>query len=382
MHMTSSRRVLLALVSTLALVVAVLVLVATRGGDSATPPPPAGAASTGAQPVGETRTDAATAFLHRYVEDGRVVRTDQGGDTVSEGQAYAMLLAAATGDEATFRSVWGWTQQHLRRDDGLLSWHWDDGKVVDATSASDADLDAARALVVAGDEFADASLTRQGVDLGAAILDHETVATPYGRLLVAGSWATHAPYDVNPSYVAPRTFALLAKASGDQRWLGLSTGSRAAVQAATPDGELPPDWAEVAADGTAKPVSAPSGAPVQFGYDAARTFVRYAESCDADDRRYVRAAGADLADDEPAVASYDLDGSPRTDDRSPLSSVAQAAVLGVDGDTRGADAALAEAQSEAAESPTYYGDAWAALGSYLLDTDALGGCPVLGTSGS
>ena len=42
----------------------------------------------------EEATAAANAFLDDYVDDsGRVVRTDQGGDTVSEGQAYGMLVA-------------------------------------------------------------------------------------------------------------------------------------------------------------------------------------------------------------------------------------------------------------------------------------------------
>jgi len=37
----------------------------------------------------DTARAAAESFLDRYVEpDGRVVRLDQGGDTVSEGQAY------------------------------------------------------------------------------------------------------------------------------------------------------------------------------------------------------------------------------------------------------------------------------------------------------
>lgn len=54
--------------------------------------------------------------------DGRVVRHDQGGDTVSEGQAYAMLVAVAVGDHDTFTRVWAWTQQHLRRPAETLSW--------------------------------------------------------------------------------------------------------------------------------------------------------------------------------------------------------------------------------------------------------------------
>src|SRR5207237_725785 len=48
-------------------------------------------------------------FMRRYVDaDGRVVRRDQGGDTVSEGQAYAMLLAVALDDRARFDRVWDW----------------------------------------------------------------------------------------------------------------------------------------------------------------------------------------------------------------------------------------------------------------------------------
>ena len=50
---------------------------------------------------------AAQHFLDRYVDpDGRVVRIDQGGDTVGEGQAYGMLLAAAIGDSHRFDTIW------------------------------------------------------------------------------------------------------------------------------------------------------------------------------------------------------------------------------------------------------------------------------------
>ena len=97
---------------------------------------------------------AGTAFLDEYVEgDGRVVRRDEGGDVVSEGQAYGMLIAVAVEDETRFRAIWDWTKANMSRPDGLLSWRWADGQVTDANSASDADLDAARALVLAGRRF-------------------------------------------------------------------------------------------------------------------------------------------------------------------------------------------------------------------------------------
>src|SRR2546423_15229298 len=53
-------------------------------------------------------------FLATYVAaDGRVVRHDQGDDTVAEGQSYALVLAQVASDDATFGRVWDWTAGHL-----------------------------------------------------------------------------------------------------------------------------------------------------------------------------------------------------------------------------------------------------------------------------
>ena len=102
----------------------------------------------------DTARIAGQKFLDEYVEpDGRVVRRDEGGDVVSEGQAYGMLIAVAVGDETRFRSIWKWTKTNLRRADGLLAWRWADNTVTDVNSAADADLDAARSLVLAGRRF-------------------------------------------------------------------------------------------------------------------------------------------------------------------------------------------------------------------------------------
>lgn len=163
-------------------------------GGSAAPTAP-GAPSTSA-PVLTDAEAAGRDFLDRYVDpDGRVVRRDQGGDTVSEGQAYALLIAVAVGDRERFDAVWSWTRDTLAREsDGLLSWRWSEGAVVDAESASDADLDAARALVLAAETFDEPAYRTAGITLGQAILDHETVTTTDGRILVAGTWARQAPY--------------------------------------------------------------------------------------------------------------------------------------------------------------------------------------------
>ncbi|MDT9594966.1 glycosyl hydrolase family 8 [Nocardioides zeae] len=320
---------------------------------------------------------AAAEFLDDYVDDdGRVVRTDQGGDTVSEGQAYALLIALGAGDRSTFGEVWDWTRDNLVRDDGLLSWRWADGEVVDPSAATDADLDAARALVLAGERFDEPAWTEDGVALAEAVLDHATVEVPEGLAVVAGEWATTAPFWFNASYVSPATTDVLGDATGDERWAAVEAGSRAALLSLTEATALPPDWAHVQDDGTAYPVEGPGGQPVQFGYDAARVLLRHAESCEDVDRE-IAADLVDVLGTGETVAIYDLGGSGTTADRSPLMTTAQAAGLAAAGDTAGATTALRDAVALADEVPTYYGDAWAALAPLMLGDPALGGCAPL-----
>ena len=156
----------------------------------------------------DTARIAGQKFLDEYVEpDGRVVRRDEGGDVVSEGQAYGMLIAVAVGDETRFRSIWKWTKTYLRRADGLLAWRWADNKVTDVNSAADADLDAARSLVLAGRRFNAPELTKDGRRLGVAILETETVAVGTGAA---------PPSDVNP----PGTWVAGSGRTAGRRKLG------------------------------------------------------------------------------------------------------------------------------------------------------------------
>ncbi|HUE25416.1 MAG TPA: glycosyl hydrolase family 8, partial [Solirubrobacteraceae bacterium] len=187
----------------------------------------------------------AESFMSRYVgPDGRVIRRDQGGDTVSEGQAYGMLLAVALDNQARFKTIWGWTRSHLQQPSGLLASDWSNGRVVSARPATDADLDAADALVLAGQRFGNSSYRDQGVAIARAILDHETTSAGSRPVLVAGPWAQTDPAVINPSYFSPRAYADLAGADHDPRWELLASSSRSIVSELTNAGRsLPPDWA-------------------------------------------------------------------------------------------------------------------------------------------
>ncbi len=60
--------------------------------------------------------------------EGRVVVPERRGGTISEAQAYALLMAVWAGDEAVFARVAHWTKTHLSRrerfGDHLLAWQW------------------------------------------------------------------------------------------------------------------------------------------------------------------------------------------------------------------------------------------------------------------
>jgi endoglucanase len=312
--------------------------------------------------------EAGQAFLDGYVDgDGRVVRRDQGGDTVSEGQGYALLLAVVADDRDRFEAVWRWTRTHLRRADGLLSWWWADGAVRDRSSAADADLDVAHALVLGGDHFEVPEWRRDGVALGRAVLDTETATTRLGRVLLAGSWVEGPPYRVDPSYASPVAFAVLAEASGDDRWNELAAGSRALLHALLARAPLPPDWAEVSARGAVAPVKPPDGSPIGFGLDAARVPIRYAASCDPEDLRLAaRLAPALLRSPDEIRAVTDLRGRPIVTWSHPLPIVAAAAAAAADGRTEQARFLQASARDLSRRVDTYYGSAWAALATTVF----------------
>ncbi|HEX2378773.1 MAG TPA: glycosyl hydrolase family 8 [Gaiellales bacterium] len=302
---------------------------------------------------------AAAGFLARYVtHDGRVIRRDQGGDIVSEGQAYAMLLAEAAGRPERTRAVWSWTAAHLRRPDGLFAWHaTGSGRVEDPQSATDADVLIAYALLRYTGPGAD-ELRSEGRRTAAAVLTNEAVTLPGGApLLVAGPWAASAsPPVVNPSYLMPGVFDALGRLTGDDRWTRAAAAAVAAIHELTDGGRrLPTDWA-VLSGGRLVAAPAPGGGTAAgYGQDAARLPVWFATACDPGARRIAASWWRDgLSAGDPAGVS-------------PLGLIARSAAAAAAGARPVAGRLRRRAAALAARAPTYYGDAWAALGPALLD---------------
>ena len=304
-------------------------------------------------------------FLDRYVQDdGRVVRHDQGGDTVSEGQAYALLLAVADRDEERFARVWDWTRTHLKRTDGLLAWRWKDGRVVDDEPAADADLDAARALLLAAERFDEPRYRDAARDLKQAIVDGETTWAADRTVLVAGPWARDGTIGANPSYWSPKAFQQLGFETVEQ-------SSRQLTERLLETG-LPPDWARVEPFGIF-PSGPPSGGDAAYSYDAVRLPVRLAESCDPSDRELAARMWEKLRDD-PGAARRGLDGAPATDDEHPAAYAGAAAAAWAAGDRAAARDLLDRAAELDASRPSYYGSAWVELTRAMLEDGTLGDC--------
>ena len=331
----------------------------------------------GALGINSTTLD--RAFLADWIEGGRVVRRDQGSDTVSEGQAYGMLIALSLKDEKSFDSLWRWTKKNLQKRDGLLAWRWQNGTVVDGTPASDADLDVARALVIAGKQFGRSDLRTAGKRLATVIADTLTVQTSLGRILLPGPWAATNPHSYNPSYASPVSFKVLGDATGDPRWAELAAGSRAVTNKLLDVAALPSDWAQVNDDGTVAVIPGPTGTSgeVTYGYDAARTAIRFAESCSPADVAISARISPTLTRTTDLAAVLDLGGTPKTSDTSPLAYAARAAASAADGNVGAAHADLTRAARLSSSDPTYYGRAWTALAVSMLRQTTLGGCAPL-----
>ena len=322
---------------------------------------------------------AASRFLDRYVDgDGRVIRRDQGGDTVAEGQAYALVLAQVAGDHATFGRVWAWTVAYLLRPDGLLANHASaNGIADDVHSASDADLLSAWALLRARgldqSRYADA-----GRVMAAAVLAKDTLhLADGGETLAAGDWATGTPGTLNPSYWALPVLADVARRTGDRRWSALRSESERLLSSLTDAGRrLPPDWARV--DGPlVRPTPAPSGEvpDVRYSLDAQRSIV-WLTTARGSARQLAARLWTRLAPTAGHGAiALDPDGRVLDGDRHPLGLIAAASSAVAAGHDDEAARLLAAAQSIDARWPTYYGSAWVALGRALLTTDLLAARP-------
>ncbi|WP_416669962.1 glycosyl hydrolase family 8 [Egbenema bharatensis] len=233
-------------------------------------------------------------YRDRFIQaDGRVIDREDNDRTVSEGQAYAMLRAVMINDPDTFDRTFIWAENNLRRKDeageptdSLWAWKWgehDSGewRILDANFASDADLDAAYALILAARRWncsAYLDIAREKLndlwELSTGTLRRRQYFIPGPK---EAFWNDADGYILNSSYFAPYAFRLFAQVDPDHRWMRLVNSSYEALErdANLSRVGLPSDWVAInPRTGRFQPLPASHPLITRYGFDAYRVWWR------------------------------------------------------------------------------------------------------------
>jgi endoglucanase len=224
------------------------------------------------------------AYVQRFIQqDGRVIDHSAGAISTSEGQAYAMLRAVWIGDRDNFDKTFNWAVNNLNsgiRMDHLWAWKWGkDAKgkwtVLDKAFASDADQDAALALILASRVWHEEKYANHARAILRDLWALGTIQAGGRRYLLAGdSLCSGAFCRINPSYYAPYAYRVFADFDRTQNWGDLIDTSYyllAAVSGLAATG-LPSDWVQLnVSNGAITRASEKDGS---FSYDAFRVYWR------------------------------------------------------------------------------------------------------------
>lgn len=282
-------------------------------------------------------------YKERFVEDGRVVDPKADGLTTSEGQSYALLRAVYMNDQETFEKIWGWTKENLQvvRGDGLFAWKYGektDGTlgVTDESAATDADTDAALALLFAAQQWNESEYEEEALKILDDVWEKETVVVGSSlvgekRVVVAGDWARgdeeYSKPVINPSYFSPYAYKIFAEADPGHPWDNLVDSSYEILESVgkSPDlgGEAGfiPDWVSLDPDTVEPlPTDIPGTSSGEFSFDASR--IPWRITLDYlwfyDDRALRTLEGLsfprqELEREGRLFAAYDSEGSPTVD---------------------------------------------------------------------
>lgn len=224
-------------------------------------------------------------YREQYVQPAGYVTdvTRDGGEVTSEGQSYAMLRAVWMRDKEAFDRIYRWTEEQLRRDDGLYSWHWtaeDGGRVVDRNTATDGDQLAAFALLLAADAFGRPEYRERTRELLAAIREHAAIELEGGWIPAAGNWAVEERI-TNLSYFLPFAYPYFQRVHPAGDWLQARDAGYDLIRRWLERGDvrLPGAFVRITAEGGPVPVDSASGLEWSFSFDAVRTYWNVAVDC-------------------------------------------------------------------------------------------------------
>jgi endoglucanase len=230
------------------------------------------------------------AYRQRFIQaDGRVIDWEADARSVSEGQAYAMLRSVMIDDPQTFALALAWAEKNLKRGDqpadALWAWKWGRNEkqqwgILDRNFASDADVDAITALILAGRRWNRPDYLRLAQTKLRALWALSVVPVGNQRYLLPGPReAFQQPNKLllNPSYFSPAAFRLFAQVDRAHDWLSLVNSSYQVLErsAALSTVNLPSDWMALDTEtGQFQPLLGAEPLFSRYGFDAYRVWWR------------------------------------------------------------------------------------------------------------
>ncbi len=194
------------------------------------------------------------------------VKFDDPNQTVSEGIGYGMLLSAYAGDRTLFDGLWNYYKDN-RNGNGVMHWKISGcGGIVGANGATDAELDAAMALIVAHTQWGSGGGINYQADAKALINAVKAHEVESGSNVLKPGDAFGGSSNTNPSYFSPGYYRVFATFNNDPSWIAVADKSYDVINknlsVNNAVGGLVSDWCR--ADGN-------YSAGQNYSYDAART---------------------------------------------------------------------------------------------------------------
>jgi hypothetical protein len=181
------------------------------------------------------------------VDDATEASLKKRACTVSEGIGYGMLIAAFQKDYDMFNRLWVYNKGFRTYSGSTLmpwinySFHYNS---IDISSATDADLDIATALILVYYQTGVVDYLNDALAIAAAIWNEEV--NPANLLLYSGNtsmWTTNPTY--NLSYFSPVALRLFALVDPNHNWAGVLDAEYAYMQQVQAAGTgVFPDWSD------------------------------------------------------------------------------------------------------------------------------------------
>ncbi|HVV17375.1 MAG TPA: glycosyl hydrolase family 8 [Polyangia bacterium] len=214
-----------------------------------------------------------TKWKTTFVTGGKVIRPENGNDTVSEGIGYGMLIAAYMGDKELFDSLWTFAKGNIAKGT-LMTWclpaQSGSCNPQGGGSATDADEDMAFALIEAGKQwggtYADAAkmmitdIWNYDIDSSANV---PKAGSNYGNV---------SSSITNPSYFAPAYYRVFAGIDSAHPWNTVATNSYTYAGKVAQSTGLGPAWCN---NSCSAPASNGASTDTDYQYDAHRVPWRF-----------------------------------------------------------------------------------------------------------